>query len=618
MTLLRAITASVGAGLLLCVPFAARAQTEITPNLNPAEAPCTPPCGQGFVCKAGACELAQAAPAPAPTAPPEAAPAPATASTPATAPAAPPAPAAVPAPALPSTPPPVSAIPENKPGDENLIPAWIHHSDFVDTRLSFLFADNNLLAKPGETTPNSPGPGIFGGGQTNQFNQFFDNFNTRYTGFETLSNLVLYKKSKSYFHGLSAEAALALTVLVIAEKNGSQSQATAIQDASSYIRLNYVPDSWDQAKEGLSLTAFPLSADRMRLGYAYTISWGGSNIFPNQGNSVPGAKLQLNKNIGGIPVYAYLGAKTTLILNEQIHEQETNYGFLGGVGVDVLPTLRIEANGGYFQKGVNPEPQVLGVPVNARGIAGEVVWHQGEPVGYSVDFSLYKNDPNQYQNFFKPESYPGGVSTTISLEGDFLQQTLADPDNSGGTKTQNATAAALMARVKINHFRFHVLGLYRTLSYLLFNQPGFPPFYDFPNSTTEVPEAFFAVGGDYYFAGAHTTLGIIGGMQKPASFNTNLLGGNNPPGNLEGSRTVVFTDSTTYDILPTGAKPVNVLSIKGTGRLQISDYVAAVGEVYFTRDNNRTTFKDNNEGISEPSFQKPNILGFNLLLQARF
>lgn len=527
-----------------------------------------------------------------------------------------PEPAASPQGQPPGTPGVATSTPENKPGDENMLPAWIHTSDFVDTRISFLFADNNLLAKPGETTPNSPGPGIVAGsGQTAQFNQFYDNFNTRYTGFETLSNLVLYKKSDSYFHGVSAEAALALYMIVNSERNNPQTQSISFADASSYIRLNWVPDGWDPKKEGLSFTGFPLSADRMRLGYAYKISWGGSDMFPNQGNSVPGAKLQLNKG----RFYVYGGAKTTLIENEQIHEQETNYGFLAGAGVDILPTLRLEANGGYFQKGVNPEPQVLGVPVNARGIAGELVWHVGQPVGYSVDFALYKNDPNEYINYFRPETYTGGLSYTISLEGDFLQQTLADSDVYGQTKTQNATAGALQARFKYNYARFGFLGEYRTLSYIQFNAPGFPPFYDFPNNADLSPEAFFAVNADYYFPALHLTLGAIGGLQKPAAFTTtNTLGGNNPPAGLSGSRTVVVTDINTFDVLPSDATATNVLSVKGSARMQISDYVALVGQAYYTKDANLTTFKDDVLGVSEPSFQKPDILGFNLLLQARF
>ena len=60
------------------------------------------------------------------------------------------------------------------------------------------------------------------------------------------------------------------------------------------------------------------------------------------------------------------------------------------------------------------------------------------------------------------------------------------------------------------------------------------------------------------------------------------------------------------------------ISTKATARLQLSEFFAVVGEGYFTIDNNRTTFKDDSAGVSEPSFEKPYVLGFNLLLNARF
>jgi hypothetical protein len=568
------------------VPLQGTAETPLPattpgPAIDMRELTCTPACAVGSMCQNGTCI---------PTAPPAAIPAPAPA-------------------------PPTRAFSQEMMGDQSFIPPWVHTSDFVDTRLTFLFADQDMLVAPGQTTPNSPGPGIVGSGNTSQYNQFYDSFNTKYTGYETLSNLVLYKKGDTFFRNLSYEAALALTLQVLSGNANPLSPSTSLQDASSYIRLKYTPEGWDAAREGITFTAFPMSADRFRLGYAYKISWGGSAIFPNQGSSVPGAKLQINKDTW----YAFIGAKTTLIFDEFIHDQTTNYAVLAGAGWDILPELRIEANGGYFQQGVNPEPQVLGLPVDSRGISAEAVYHVGQPIGYSVDFALYQNDPNQYVNFFRPESYPGGLSYTISLEGTFLQQILANPDVSGATEIQNASAAAFQAKLKYDKLRINITALFRTLSFIQFNVPGFPPFYAFPAESTENPEMFISAGADYYFPWLHLTTGIIGGVDRPASFTTNnQLGGNNPPVDLTGNRTVVVTDVNTFDVLPTGDTATLVYSVKGTFRLQISEVVAAIGELYFTLNNNQTTFKEDAQGVSEPSFQKPEILGFNLLLQARF
>jgi len=499
------------------------------------------------------------------------------------------------------------------------MPAHALAGDLVDSRITLLFADDNILAAAGETTPNSPSARFGAAGSSNT--QFYDNFNTKYSGFESLSNLVLYKKSPSYFDGLTTEAALALTLLVARERPTSVLQAVLISDASSYLRLNYTPPSWDSSKgEGFSLTGFPLSADRFRLGYAYKISWGGSRIFPNGGESVPGAKLQFTKSIGQDQiVYGFVGMKTTLILNDELHEQETNYGILAGAGVDITPYLRWDASGGYFQKGVTPNTSVLGAPVSATGASSQLVFHHGAPVGSSVDFALYKNDPDLPTRFFRPESYPGGFSFSTALEGSYLSQTLADPDTFGSTKVQRAYAGALQLRAKYDFLRVSMIGLWRSLSFIQFDVPGFPPFQDFPAGTELVDEKFIAVGVDYYLPKLHMTPGIVGGVQIPASFTSKgLLGGNNPPESLAGVRTVVVRDANQLTVLPTGEEAKLIYSTKATLRWDLSDFFAIAGEFFVNYDQNRTTFRDSAEGVAEPTHEKPLIVGFNTLLQARF
>jgi hypothetical protein len=486
--------------------------------------------------------------------------------------------------------------------------AWA--GDFIDTRLSFTFADDNVLASAGETTPSSPSAHF---GATSANNQFYDNFNTRYSGFETLSHLVLYKKTDTFFTGLTAEAALA--VLALEQPSGQ----IGLQDDSSYIRLNYRPGSWGE-DEGFSLTAFPVSGDRFRLGYAYRVTWGGSSVFTANGaaGGVPAVKLQLTRKRW----YAFVGMKTAQLLNDLILEKETQYGALAGAGVDILPTLRLEANGGWFQKGIIPDLVSAGIsaPVTAAGVSAEAVYHVGVPVGRSVDLTLYKNDPTLYDNLFAPEAYPGGLSYSVTLEGDYLRQTLEDPDVFGRTVPQNATAVALQARMKYNNLRAHVLGMYRSLSYIQFNVPGLPPYKDFPKGSKVTPEMFIAAGADYHLEKWHLTPGFILGVQRPASVQTpsTLLGGNNPPAGLEGGRTAVVRDVNQVTVLPTGKSVIPIFSAKANAKLDISNNFAAVMEVYYTYDYNRVTFRDSTSGIAEATFEKPHELGFNAILQARF
>ncbi|MBI3184807.1 MAG: hypothetical protein HYZ28_21935 [Myxococcales bacterium] len=482
--------------------------------------------------------------------------------------------------------------------------------DLIDTRLSFVFADDNILAKSGETTPNSPNAG-FGAG--NQNTQFYDNFNTRFSGFETLSNVVMYKQTPAFIDGLTAEAAF--TILVLERASGG----VDLKDNSSYIRLSYRPPSWGE-KENLSITGFPVSADRFRLGYAYRISWGGTGVFTSRATSdgVPGVKLQLTRDRW----YSFVGMKSAQVLNDLVLEKERLYGLMAGAGVDVAPFLRVEAGGGYFQKGLVPGLASLGVeaPVNGAGGSAQIVFHKGVPVGTSVDFQLYRNDPDVFQRFFTPEQYPGGFSATASIEGAYLLQTLEDPDAFARTVPQQATALALQARFKIDYARVHLLALYRTLSFIQYEVPGLPPFRDFPDGTVLRPEVFAAAGVDYHLPALRLTPGFVFGVQQPASFKTPqaLLGGNNPPPGMLGQRTVVVRDVNLVNTLPVDNDAVPILSWKGTFRWDISEAVAAVGEIYYTRDANRTTFRDSVSGIAEPVFEKEHAIGFNTLIQARF
>ncbi|HEY3452692.1 MAG TPA: hypothetical protein VGK67_40480 [Myxococcales bacterium] len=501
-----------------------------------------------------------------------------------------------------------------------MVPSAARAGDFVDTRVTLLFTDDNVLAKPGETTPSNPGARFGFANSTNT--QFYDNFNTKYSGFETLTNLVLYKKAPAFFDGLTTEAALALNLLVAREKPTTSLSSVVLADASSYLTLKYTPKGWDEKREGVTLTGFPLSADRFRLGYAYKISWGGSEIFgTSRSESVPGAKLQFSKALNPDQLaYGYVGMKSTIILNDKVHEQEANYGVLAGAGVDITRWLRFDISGGWFMKGVNPTTSVLGAPVRAEGLSSQLVFHWGVPVGSSVDFALYKNDPDMPSRVFSPEAYPGGFSLSASIEGSYLAQTLADPDVFGQTKVQAAYAGALQVRAKYDYWRISALGLWRSVTFIEFNVPGFPPYNDFPKGTSLGDEKFLAVGFDRYFPALHLTPGLMGGIQIPASYTTSGdMGGNNPPPSLQGKRTVVIRDaSSSPSILPSNQGAKMIYSVKGNARWDLSDFFSFIAEVYYTRDDNRFTFKDSAEGVAEPTQENPDILGFNVMLQARF
>ncbi len=487
-------------------------------------------------------------------------------------------------------------------------PAWA--GELLDTRLSFVFADDNVFAGPGETNPNSPNAGF---GASNQNNQFYDNYNTRFSGFESLSHLVLHTRTPAFFEGFETEAALALLLSEI------RSGEIRLRDDSSYVRLAYRPSSWGE-KENIELVGFPVSADRFRLGYLYRLSWGGNSIYGNRAykNGIPGAKLQINKDRW----YAFVGGKTAVLQNDVILEEDTHYGALAGAGWDVLDVLKLELGTGYFQKGKIPSlaNQGIDAPVNALGASGRISLHVNEPVSQSMDLRLYRNDPTVFEKLFAAPNYPGGLSYTVSLEASRMTQTLADPDVFARTVPQNADAIALQGRVTYNYARVSLLAVYRSLSFIQFDVPGFPPYHDVPDGTETQPEMFVALGADYHLPRFHLTPGIIFGVQQAAAMTPpdSLMGGNEPIPGLDGKRTVVFRDTNLVSILPPGTSPLLIYSAKANTRWDISETFAAVGEVYWTRDPNRATFIQDVTGIVQQVFENEDRLGFNLIVQARF
>ncbi len=507
-----------------------------------------------------------------------------------------------------------------------LLAAAAQAGDFVDMRLSFNFTDENVLVKPGETVPSIPGP-RFGAPIPRWGLFFFDQYDTRYTGFESLTNLVLYKQmsagSKDDFEGA-----------FILRFNALSDNLSALYDGGSYIKWTHYFDPERVNTRNVSVTAFPFSSDLFRLGYSYKISWGGSPIFfktnpDNPFGSVyasnttpaPGIRLAYQSD----RFYAFAGAKTSLLLNQAINEQVTVYGLLGGAGVDVTRMFRAEANGGYFYRGANPIEAVLGKPVTTAGVSGQLMLHDGSPVGRTDELRLYRNDPSSVTRLFQPEEYPGGLSWLVSSELTYVSTVLEDPspDRAASTVMQPGVAADLNVRIKWNKLRLHADLVYRDLPFMLLNVPNFVPFQALSNDQSKVtPDTFGAVGVDYFFESLNLTLGVIGGIEIPATFKGTLPASyiNDLPADaLPPSSTVAIRSEGVYDLLPPGYGVVPVYAAKIQGRFSWSAF-SVLGEILTAYDNNVTHLQRVNndpQQVSTRVFNKPTQLGFNIALQAR-
>ena len=503
----------------------------------------------------------------------------------------------------------------------------VHNGDFMDTRLTWTFGDDDFTKPTGEAFPLSPKASV---GDRPQYRLFFDGLNSRFAGRENLTHLVLYRKMPGYIENLDTEAAIVLRIDMSQLASRTNNINNALYDAGSYIRLFYKMGKGESGRpSGVDLIFFPLDTDRFRLGYLYDISWGGTaqsinqSIFPRLAGSAPGAKFQYTAD----RFYGFVGFKTAYIVEPQkkltdsqdiefTRVQETNYGFLAGGGVDFTDNVRADVGLGYFQQGRFEQPDVQGERVYTVGGSARVVLHDNMPVPASVDFQLYRNDPNAAMVIFRPETYtPGQFSWAVTAEGTHLRQNLKDFDRSGATKLQGATAAALQGTVKAGFSRVQVTGIFRDLAYVMRNQPGYIPFETMPSNAKLQPEMFFALAYDYYIEKLRLTPNVSGGLQLPATFGSDQT----DKFNQDIGRTTVVRAQGSLSPLPEGKQRVPIIQARLSLRWEISSILAAVVWGQVIHDNNATRLEKATDGTTLlRRFVAPDFIGAGTSLQARF
>ncbi len=509
-----------------------------------------------------------------------------------------------------------------------LAPANVNYSNFMDTRLTWTFGDDDILHPTGALIPLSP---TFSIGDRPQYRMFFDSLNSRFAGRENLTHLVMYKKMPGFIKNLTTEAAVVLRfdLASLAASTGSLNQA--LYDSGSYIRVFYKTGGTDAKPAGFSAVFLPLDADRVRVGYLYDITWGGSaayinqSIFPRIQGSAPGAKLQFDSD----RFYAFGAVKTAQIVQpvqvlnpggenqvETVRVGETNFGVLGGAGADITKNFRVDASGGFFQQGKLDLEDVRGLPVYTYGGAARLVVHDKMPVPQSVDLTLYRNDPNAPMTLFSLPKYdPGKTKWSVSVESDMLGQHLKNYDVEGKTKDQLAYAVAGQAVLETGYLRVSATGILRDLNFVVRNVPGFIPFETLPSQTKTDPEFFAALAADYYIPRLHLTPGIGGGFQLPTTFKSEFT-----DGGLVGSRTIVVRAQGDESILPFGKGRAPIVQARVSLRWDLSTILSAVGWAQIAYDNNATlVVRDPNEGTASLRvFQDPTRFGLGVALSARF
>lgn len=481
-------------------------------------------------------------------------------------------------------------------------------TNFVDTRIAFIFGDDDFLHKAGQTIVDSPLPGF---GNRDGYELFFDNLNSARTGRENQLHLVLYKKLAGYIPGLVTEGAI-VTLYDFSTKRDGQ-----LKDDGTYLLIRYAVNQEFEA----SATMFPVSTDRFRLGFLYDLTWGGAASFPDAYRSLtPGVKFALNHKMG----YAFLGFKTARMLTNPApgtnegREMENNYGILAGAGIQPNENLKIEANGGYIQMGQNPNTGVEGENVQLFGGSARIAYMQGMKQGVSADLRLFRNDPEFIASLNKKPSYKPGTYWMASLEGNYIMQTLQDPDKYGTTMMQPAYAGAASFQLRHNFLRTFITGFSRSTSFILLNVPSFVPYQALSSDLKTSPELFFAAGFDYHFPELHLTIGLTAGLQFAATAQVDLSATTGSSSVDLGRRTIVIRDQGSLSVLPEGEDALPIFGTKLTATIALSDMMNISLMVLYQNDPNYTTLKTLPNGTSSREFESAHKFGAAIITSAKF
>ncbi len=486
---------------------------------------------------------------------------------------------------------------------------------FDETTISFSFADDNVLRDPGETRRNSP-DAYFGQGDISSLDRVEGSAYRR-----TASRLSVYKKFDT--GALYPEGAL--RVRFSPDSDGKYGFA----DDGTFLKLNYSIDK----EKLLYLQLYPIDSDKMRVGYHYDITWGGSNVFPKnfRRGLVPGLKLAYDSKV----IDAFVGMKTALIRspsenildnpggNTNQFVERAYYGAMAGFGVEPITGLRLDVSGGYFEKGNNTRSSVLGKKIYSGGGSAQISYRYGGEVGQRMDLRLYYEDPERFP-LNNPGRYSDDFGFEVAVEYTRVIQTLEDPDHYASTKNEWSNAGFASLGIRWQKLRFLANAVYRDLSYVVFNVPGFVPYQALSGDADITPELFGVVSVDYFFQSLGLTPALSFGVLLPSTYKPSVDGST-----LEGpyaadvakgiQKTVVRgSNSGDWDILPAGEDELPVLMVKFDIKYNLGANFSVVGEVTYARDSNTAQVFIDDMGHAKRRFDKPDILGFGLVTELYF
>ena len=414
------------------------------------------------------------------------------------------------------------------------------------------------------------------------------------SGAENRARLVLATSDVGFVPGVTTFALLRLELGLDAL---AQASAPALRDASSWVGV-----AWRvTTSTALELRAFPFDTNYLRVGYLHALDWGGTDVahrestFLRQTGGAPGLRLGLEAR----QLRLFLAIKWATA-TDALSGPRRLWGGLSGGSFELGAGLTLDAGFGYFQR---PAPASSFL----EGASLRLLWHRGvsEPELAAEPFRppSLREDPEQLEATAAP-------GFALALEGVTLVAREQRFDSPNAQTLTAAPAGALYGSVRGRSLSGHAAFTWRSLAFVLRNDPRAAPGEGSPLRAAALPELTAWVGGSISAAPLHLVPSFEVGVRLPAALQT--------PSALPGfTQTLVAGGTAGFEALPVGAGRLPILTARLGARFPASPTLSLALFGDYERNPNRTSFGASPKGVTR-SFASPDVLSVFSAALARF
>jgi hypothetical protein len=419
------------------------------------------------------------------------------------------------------------------------------------------------------------------------------------TGRENSTWLALASDSAGLLPGIETSARFQLELGLSPSETGA---VLTLRDASSWLAVGYRSAAWHWRLRG-----FPIDTNYERLGYLHALDWGGSDvergesIFVQQQGGVPGLEV----SVAGSRVALFAGLRwATAPLGSATPARL--WGVLFGGRLQATPELCADFGLGYFER-ASLDVGATTLQGFVEGASLRFMWRRGPDEPELASEPLRPVSLRDAPRRSAPEATSGFA---LALEAVLLATRLRRFEAPDRAAIVPAPGAALYGSVRGGVFAGHAALLWRSLVFVLRNDPGIVRGESSPHASRELGELAAWAGVSATLRPWQLSPSLALGVLAPAALET--------PSALPGFRqTFVAREAQGIVALPIGSGRLPVAVGRAALRWQASLSTALGVLLDYERDPNRVRFRASPLGTLR-TFARPDQLRAGVALQARF